>query len=382
MNKEDDGFDRRIVCRHFSLDFSVTMAELAINKARFVSQSRAFENINSRLIALWAFSEAGLGALLHLLKIPFSGLFVGSFAVLIITLIAYFHYRPGRIMRAVLIVLIIKGLVSPQAPVLSFLAVILQGFLGEVLFGLLPSKRIAAFILGFSALLLSAFQKVIVTTLMFGMNIWHSIDLFGNYVLSQFMISTHDPLTLPLSYSLVTLYILLHLLAGLLVGLSGPRLAERIQTEIEQNSESYRIPLPKMASTSGIEKISRPHRLKKISSYLIVALVVSILVLSYVFPIFPKNQGLAALLMLMRYTILAVIWYLFLGPVMMGRIRKYLSHKQSVYSSEVDHIIRFIPHMRYLANFSWKESLAGRKIGRIHRFIFFFIMHLLVLDFN
>ena len=43
-----------------------------------------------RITALWGFSEATLGGILHAFKIPFTGLFVGSAAVIFISLIAHF----------------------------------------------------------------------------------------------------------------------------------------------------------------------------------------------------------------------------------------------------------------------------------------------------
>ncbi len=43
-----------------------------------------------RLTALWAFSESGLGGILHALQMPFTGLLVGGMAILLISLIAFF----------------------------------------------------------------------------------------------------------------------------------------------------------------------------------------------------------------------------------------------------------------------------------------------------
>lgn len=50
-----------------------------------------------RLTALWAFSESGLGGVVHALKIPFTGIMLGGFAVIIITLIAYFSEKSTSI---------------------------------------------------------------------------------------------------------------------------------------------------------------------------------------------------------------------------------------------------------------------------------------------
>jgi len=40
---------------------------------------------------LWALSESGLGGMMFALKIPFTGFFVGGFAVVMLGLIAHFY---------------------------------------------------------------------------------------------------------------------------------------------------------------------------------------------------------------------------------------------------------------------------------------------------
>ena len=45
-------------------------------------------NAIQRLTALWAFTESGLGGIMHALQIPFTGLLVGGMAVIMISLIA------------------------------------------------------------------------------------------------------------------------------------------------------------------------------------------------------------------------------------------------------------------------------------------------------
>ncbi|MFN9519473.1 MAG: hypothetical protein ACK574_07030, partial [Bacteroidota bacterium] len=70
------------------------------------------ENTNrhyiNRLTALWAFSESGLGGMMHALKIPFTGFFLGGFAIVILTLIA--HHSRNRfsdIMQSTLLVILV-----------------------------------------------------------------------------------------------------------------------------------------------------------------------------------------------------------------------------------------------------------------------------------
>src|SRR4030095_14723436 len=87
-----------------------------------------------RLIALWALSEAMLGGIIHGLKIPVSGLVVGSCAVICICLIAYYIPSKGSIIKATVIVAIFKMMLSPQAPPPAYIAVFFQGLMGELLF--------------------------------------------------------------------------------------------------------------------------------------------------------------------------------------------------------------------------------------------------------
>jgi hypothetical protein len=70
----------------------------------------------SRVTALWAFSEAALGGVLHALRIPFTGLFIGGAAVIFLSLIAHFSSRKTAIIQSTLVVILIKGIVSPYTP--------------------------------------------------------------------------------------------------------------------------------------------------------------------------------------------------------------------------------------------------------------------------
>ncbi len=74
-----------------------------------------------RITAMWALSEAALGGILHAFKIPLTGLFVNGSAVIFIALIAYYAQKSGAILRATLIVLLVKGGVSPHTPINAYL---------------------------------------------------------------------------------------------------------------------------------------------------------------------------------------------------------------------------------------------------------------------
>mgnify|MGYP001612530994 FL=1 len=153
-----------------------------------------------RIIALWGFSEAAFGGILHALKIPFTGLFLGSAAVIFISLIAHYSRDKSAILRATLIVVLVKAFVSPYSPLTAYFAVALQGTLGYLFFSTIKYERMAALLLGFFSLFFSALQKLILLTLLFGTGLWNSIDLFVYFVLSQIQVLHHSQ---SFSFSLV-----------------------------------------------------------------------------------------------------------------------------------------------------------------------------------
>src|SRR5687768_15660381 len=87
-----------------------------------------------RLIALWVLCEALLGGIIHGLRLPVSGIIVGSAAVICITLIAWKVPHKGAILKATVIVAIFKMMLSPQAPPPAYIAVFFQGMTGELFF--------------------------------------------------------------------------------------------------------------------------------------------------------------------------------------------------------------------------------------------------------
>ena len=119
-----------------------------------------------RLIALWVLCEAMLGGIIHGLKIPVSGLIIGSCAVLCISLIAWYVPNKGAIIKATLVVAIFKMMLSPQAPPPAYIAVFFQGTLGELLF--FRNRKfysLSCIILALLALLESGLQRILVLTL-------------------------------------------------------------------------------------------------------------------------------------------------------------------------------------------------------------------------
>jgi len=337
--------------------------------------STAGINTAGRLTALWALSEAALGGVLHVFRIPFTGLFVGSSAVLLITLISFFSQKKGEILRATVIVLIVKAIVSPYTPINSYAAVFLQGLLGEIFFRFLKNKNIAAFLLGVSSLILSAFQKLFVITIVFGMNIWNSIDLFGNYVISQFLIDPADLPSWQISLSLIFMYVLIHLAVGIFAGLGSPKLSRKIVLEIKNRDKLIDIDF----SRSAVPEVRKKSRrlAKKISGYFIFMIAFSIMMLSYIFPVFEKSQGNAAMIMVFRSVTIMVLWYFIIGPYLLKRVRILLAKKEHRYSAQVDEILDLFPKLKLIVKKSWDESKEYKRSEIVNKFFIFLFVRIL-----
>jgi len=169
----------------------------------------------NRLTALWALSESGLGGIMHALKIPLTGFFVGGFAVVIIALIAHYSSRSFRVvLQSTLLVILVKAAVSPQSPFMAYIAVAFQGLTGALIFSSIASFRPAAVIFGFLALTESALQKFIVTTIIFGKSVWEALDIFMSGLLKDF----HIPADFSFSYWLIVIYTIVHATWGIMMG--------------------------------------------------------------------------------------------------------------------------------------------------------------------
>jgi hypothetical protein len=303
-----------------------------------------------RLTALWALNEAALGGLMHLFRSPFTGIFVGGSAVLLITLIAYVAKRPGpAILQALLIVLIIKGTVSPHSPLPAYFAVGFQGLMGALLFSLLPSFRLAALLLGGLALLESALQKLLVTTLLFGMPIWQSIDVFIDYVLKKMGVLAAGS-SVQGSLWLVGLYVGTYALSGLAVGWLAGRLPQEVKAAAQE------LELPELADAPEGEGTARKRRpIWQRPSFLGFALLLLFFVIVY-FSV-PAAQGLLAPVWLILRTLAVIaIWYFVLSPLLMRLLKGFLHRKAAAYRADVNAALAFFPAFRKIARAAWQET--------------------------
>jgi hypothetical protein len=322
----------------------------------------------NRLTALWALSESALGGLLHAFNIPFTGLLINSSAIIFMVMIAAATNKKGWILRATLIVIIVKGIVSPYTPLTAYLAVAFQGAMGELLLRSRKHLLLPVLLLGIITLFQSAIQKIIILTVVYGKALWESIDIFGNFVLSQlsFLIAIDEKFRL--SIWLISAYIGIHLLAGIGIGLLSARLPVWIKDELDKrNDDRQWTPLPRKISLS--EKKKRGRWIRKPTTIAVLLLTLVMVAGSYFFPEISTSQGMRALIMILRATAIMVIWYYLFGPLFLKIYKKFINRKQNTYAGEVQETIEMLPALRYIIYRTWQKSAGLHGFKRIKSFL-------------
>ena len=326
------------------------------------------QRLRLRLTATWALSEGLLGGLLHALKVPFTGLVVGSAAVVCLALLGWYRERPGQILRATLVVVIIKALLSPHAPLPAYLAVLFQGLVAEAVLRGRGAYRLRCAVLGSLALVESAIQKLLVLSLLFGQSIWQAADAFLSSLLQQFGF-------VPAAYAslLAGTYVGLHLLAGLAVGWWAGHLAGRATRYADPAADETPVRSPGLTGDNS-RPLPAPHisarpagaRRPGWRTGVVLALgLVAVLVLE---PAWLPRHAVARLLV--RSVGLLLIWYWLIGPVVGRWFQGWLARQRHYrLATEVDAVLGLLPEMRALLSRSWRDTAAEPSSGRWLSFV-------------
>lgn len=320
-----------------------------------------------KITALWAFSESAFGGILHALTIPFRGLFISAAAVLFISLIALFSKSGKEILKSTLIVILIKALVSPHSPLTAYFAVGIQGLLGYLLFSTKKFYTFSALLLGIFTLFFSGIQKIVVLTFLFGNNLWKSINIFIDQVFNDFL-SLGINSNINYGYLLVGIYVSIHLLAGVFIGIYAGRLPKKLNSFLQNN------PLINFDETDfeypkKDEKRKKKSWLLRPTGIIIITVLISLLIFTYLFPSSKEIASIEIIIMLVRSVALTFIWYIFLAPIVKKLFQKYLSNKKSVYAKEIDEMMNMFPQFRKIVSYCWKNSQSKTGLKRIHYFL-------------
>lgn len=310
------------------------------------------------LTALWALSESGLGGIMHAFKIPFTGFFLGGFAIVIITLLAGIaHKKAKTILQATILVALVKAAASPHSPPMAYIAVGFQGLIGALFYGVIPSLKFAAPWFGAIALFESAIQKFLVMTLIFGKSIWEALDLFVNGILKDFYINS----SFSFSYWLMGTYTIVYVVWGFIIGWWASGLWKHLlasQSEILLRYET-------------LQKVSNPLKVssrKKKTSKLWSA----VFVLIFISSVFLLNNlgGKAGYAIFRTIAALLLIWFV-LNPILTCIIQRWLAKKRNTEQQQLANILALVPELKNLVQPAYSLALQQQKgISKYKSFVF------------
>ena len=266
-----------------------------------------------RLVALWIFCEAVLGGIIHGLKLPVSGLIVGSCSVICICLIACYVPLRNAILKATILVAIFKLMLSPHSPPTAYIAVFFQGLIGQLLFSTNGFSKTSCILLGVIALAESALQRILVMTIVFGNDLWKAINDTINKLTGQGGAT---------NYSLLfgVGYLLLHIIVGFIVGL----IAYKLATQQKQPGAIYLIP------DETNETVNIKPKKKKLKMALLITWIIFLILflqswLSIGKPILPSHVFFQIIL---RSLFIMLTWYFVVSPILLYFTRKWLEKQQ------------------------------------------------------
>jgi hypothetical protein len=320
-----------------------------------------------RITALWAFSESAFGGILHALTIPLRGIFINAAAVLFISLIALFSKSSKEILKSTLIVILIKALVSPHSPLTAYFAVGVQGMVGYLVFINKNFFRTSALLLGIITLFFSGIQKIVVLTILFGNNLWKSINIFVKQITNEFLSLGFYP-DIHYGLLLIGVYVFIHLVAGVIVGLYAGSLPKKLNEYSEQikfiNFDETNPEIPKK-----IKKGKKKSWLLRPTGLIILTILVVLLIYSYLNPYKSEIASVEIVLMLSRSIVLTILWYALLAPFVKRMFQKFISGKKSFYSEEINEILNMFPQFKIIVGYTWKESQSFKGLKRIKYFL-------------
>jgi hypothetical protein len=296
-----------------------------------------------RLIALWVMVEAVLGGMIHGLKLPVSGLIVGSCAVLCICLIAYYVPARGAILKATVVVAIFKMMLSPQSPPAAYLAVFFQGAVGQLLFTSNRFFKLSCILLGFLALTESAVQRAIVLTVLYGTGFWKAVNEFFNKLTGESTLTNYSLL-------LVVAYLFIHVVTGVIVGWVAGNFAER--------SAGWRLSKQhQVISPESHTELVQPQKNKYKTGLLIVWLILLALTLQSYFRIgTPLLSSNIIVRILLRSVLIFLTWYFIVSPLLVYLLKKWLHLQQTKLHKTIREVVALLPYTQAVLWTSWKLS--------------------------
>ena len=310
-----------------------------------------------RLIAVWVIFEGLIGGIIFGLKIPVSGLIVGSGAITCISLIAYYFPEKGAVIKATILVAIFKMILSPHTPPMAYIAVMFQGLLGELLFWNRRWFSISCWLFASIAMAESAVQRILVLLILYGKNFWMAVNdsiakIFHNTTVGNFTLW------------LAAFYILFHILVGWIIVWVIFKLIREAKTW-QTTLPDYIFPVNNREENiiDHISSGKKPY--KKYLYPLIGLLSILILLAGNIGTLTQMQEGHFIIVVITRAIFIMLTWYFLLMPLFKKIINRLLDKEKIKQHKDIAAILLLLPATKSLISKSWKFTAGQSKLSRV-----------------
>jgi len=260
------------------------------------------------LILVWAFAESGIGGILHSLKLPFTGIFVGGIAVICVALLGFYSKEnKNTILKALAIVLMVKLTVSPQSPWQAYVAVIFQGYLGHFLFRNTNRFSLKTLVFSILCLLESAVQKILLSLLIYGITFFKAVDTSAQSIGKSMGYTGEGSIVILIFGS----YVLLHLIVGLMIGLWIPSIPAQVDELSQQMSELT------------IDSSDDKYNIRKQSKSVVFGFIIFAALLLCIHFLVPSIKLGDLIFIFVRAVLVSLILIFVLGPILLWILKSF-----------------------------------------------------------
>ena len=197
-------------------------------------------------------------------------------------------------------------------------------------------------------LLLTATQRIFTLTILFGNNLWNSINIYTGYILNKFGITDSD---INVSFIIIGIFVFLHLLIGLVAGKFAAGMPEKIKNPTLP--EGFIKSDLNNDKDTKLQKTAKKKRGKKILRKLFYVIIIVLIIFSYFHPEFGKDKSVELLIMLLRSMTIIFVWVTIISPFLYKSFRKFLDRKEAPLVNRINRIIASFPYYRKILDYSF-----------------------------
>jgi hypothetical protein len=247
---------------------------------------------------------------------------------------------------------------------MAYVAVLIEGLAGELSFLNRRFLRLPSFFLTVFCLLYSAFQHLLILTIVFGKGFWMALDTFLNGITKSFIKQ-------PQHYSLylVLFYISCYLVAGIFGGLLNIRIISNIQSGkkppvIDEVQRQY----PAGINSIATNIIPDAKKSRFSIKYLIAIVLLMALALSYT-PV-PGETVLKSKLIqiIVRGTLIIIAWNFLLSPLLIKLVSGWVKKFKISRGVMLQEVLSVLPDIKKIVQVSWQMSNKRNKIKQFSVF--------------